>query len=393
MKGYKFFKYLILNIFYYSLFYICSFIIPKNKKLILLGASFGKYFSGNPKYFYLHLINNKSKVDFDFYWVTSNKKIFCDLKQKKYPVLYFFSIQTFFYILRAKYLIIDNAARDISYIVHLNGRFNIIQTWHGIPMKNVFDKKPKSFFEKTLRFLVKKERELYKVILTCSEYDSKIYAIAMHNKNVRTIGYPRDDIFFSKDLSFVNYRQELNLYKYSKVFLYAPTFRDRQKSINPFSEKFLIQLNNYLKKNGYIFLIKNHPLFGNKFKISAFDNIQDVSNIVDDIQEILTYVDVLIVDYSSVFFDFSLSNKPIMFYIYDYKNYVEKCRDLYLNYSKDLPGPTVRDENELLDFIKSVDTWFRGEKYYKKYKEFNDRFHYYQDGKSCERLYTLIKNL
>ena len=395
MKGYEFIKYLILNIFYYPLFYIFSYIIPKNKKLILLGASFGKHFSGNPKYYYLYLINNKEN-NFDFYWVTSNKKIFHDLKQRKYPVLYFFSIKTFFYILRAKYLIIDNAARDITYIVHLNGRFNIIQTWHGNPSKNLFKPANSSFYDKAIRYLAKQERKLYRIILVSSKSAAEIMQSQMSNINTKIIGYPRDDIFFDKKMVYVDYKKKLNLYKYNKVFLYAPTFRDNENVARPFSGNFLIHLNDYLKANGHILLIKHHPLFyEDQLRISdlfRLDNIQDVSDLVDDIQEILIHIDVLITDYSSVVHDFCLTNQPIVFYPYDYSEYTRN-RERGFAYFQEMPGPFANNEQELFNLIRNINQWAKEKKYQERYQSFKNKFHQYQDGKSCERLYNSIINL
>jgi len=381
-----------LNIFYFPLFYFFSYIIPKNKKLILLGSSHGLHFSGNTKYLYLYLIKNEKN---NFYWVTSNKEIYHELKLKKYPVLYFFSLKAFLYILRARYLVVENGAKDIVNVTLLNGRFNIIQTWHGTPLKKIafdsFNVKNKSLYNKIFLYFYKKEVELYKIILACSVSSAKnLQSALLNNKNVKVLGYSRNDIFINKSLSYINYKQKLNLYKYDKIILYAPTFRDNKNILIPFSDKFLIQLNNFLKENNYILLIRAHPLAGNEFKISNLDYIKNITKSVDDVQEILIYTDILIADYSSLIFDYSLSDRPIIFYSYDYDEYISNSREIYYDYFQEFPGPFAKNEKELLILIKNVEQWFNDVQYKEKYKVFRNKFHQFQDGKSCERLYKFI---
>ena len=108
-----------------------------------------------------------------------------------------------------------------------------------------------------------------------------------------------------------------------------------------------------------------------------------------DAQDVFCETDILIVDYSSIMFDFALMAKPIIFYPFDYKNYV-KTVGFLCNYYQDFPGPFAKDENKLFDLIKKIDVWFNNKEYQKKYKKFNDKFNYYQDGNSSKRLYKYL---
>jgi len=119
-------------------------------------------------------------------------------------------------------------------------------------------------------------------------------------------------------------------------------------------------------------------------------NIVDVSNKVDDIQEILLETDVLITDYSSVFFDFMVTKKPIVFYAYDLENYLENCRDMYFDYEEVAPGPIARDADALIELLKTQETWSEDSSYRNKYDALNERFNKFNDGKACERLLDFI---
>lgn len=387
----------------YSLFIIpLSYIIPKKENSYLMGAGKGFLFKGNTKYLYLYIL--KSGIKCKLNWITANEKIYSELKKRNYPVLKLFSIKGFWGILRSKYLVVEMSIRDIYYINRLWGNFNLIQTWHGTPLKRIWihmkkDKKGITKNKLLLRlipFKVLKKMKIfsfykYKLIPSPSKEVSAILTKASLNKNVRLLGYPRNDVFFNRDLIFDNLKEKLNLKMYRKVVLYCPTFRDNYKSVKPFSDDFLKNMNSFFRKNGDLFLIKKHPLEINIEIIKNLSNIKDVSTKVEDIQELLIFTDILITDYSSVFFDFLLLDKPIIYYSYDYDEYLENCRGMYYNYYKEIPGPFAKKEEELLELIKNVDIWFNDKKYQLKYKKFKDKFNYYQDGKSCERLLEAIK--
>ena len=393
-------------IYFYNLvlnfvLFILSYVIPKNKKLCLLGSGAGTSFKGNPKYLYLYSLTNESRYQIS--WITKNKKLYDKLNEKKHPVLHLYSVKGFWNILRAKYLIIEQSAEDIYYVGNIFGNFNFIQTWHGTPLKKIWyhlREDGKGIGEhrgisRLIPIVLSKKIGIfsscrYKLILSPSKDVSNILTKASLNKNVKLVGYPRNDVFFNKNLIFENYKEKLNLGIYHKVILYCPTFRDNYESVKPFSDKFFKNLNAYLIKKGDVFLIKKHPFEKNIDFPTNLSNIEDVSSAVEDIQELLVFTDILITDYSSVFFDFILLDRPIIYYSYDFEEYLENCRGMYYGYYKEMPGPFAKNENELLDLIETINKWFNNEEYQVKYKKFKDKFNYYQDGKSCERLFQFL---
>jgi len=111
---------------------------------------------------------------------------------------------------------------------------------------------------------------------------------------------------------------------------------------------------------------------------------------VDDVQDLLIHVDIMITDYSSVFMDYCLTDRQVIFYPYDIEEYTTLCRKLKIDYFNDFPGPFVKDENELIDCIKNISEISSNKDYQKKYQEFKDRYHFYQDGNSSQRLYSYL---
>ena len=388
-----------------TLLVLLSYVVPKDKRLILCGCQDGS-FKGNPKYFYLYLQRNNE--EHQSLWVTGDERVFRELYDAGLPVVHKYSPKGFLAILRAKWLVVEVSIQDISYatwICNSIGRFNLIQTYHGTPLKCIGEDargEQERVGTKIKRFL----RDLpfvsevfldpeakVRFICTASQEVSRSFESAFPHREIKITGYPRNDIFFDKQLAFNNYKKILDLGSYNKVIAYVPTWRDVEGGPRPFSEEFLVKLNDFLIENNYIFLLKKHVLAKDIPTLTHVTNIKNVSEEVTDIQELLIYTDVLITDYSSVFFDFVLTNKPIIFYPYDYEFYIKHCRGMYYSYFNELLGPFAGNGEELLKVVENVDEWFNVSEYKEKYKVFKNRFNLCQDKNSSERLYSEIKKL
>jgi len=368
-----------------------SFIIPKNNSQILLGSENGYAFIDNSKYFYLYLLNRKNNNQFKkIYWITKSERVFHQLNQKKMPVIRLYSFEGFIAILRSKFIITTHIANDISYFFRLSGRFNKIQALHGAPLKGPLHKSKKKNLKSFVNYLSNKERFSYKTITSATNETKKC---EVYYKNFTVIGCPRNDILFNNNYLLENYNKELFLNRYSKVILYAPTFRDKTASKIPFSELFLKKLNEFLVNDNSILLLKGHYWGRSNIHIGKFSNIQDVSEKIEDISALLIYVDIFITDYSSLVMDFLLLDKPIIFYPYDFDEYT-KIRKLFVDYFNDLPGPFVKTEEEFFECLKSVEENFKKSEYQKKFVDLKNKYHKYQDGNSSQRLYDyLTKNI
>lgn len=379
---------------------ISSYLIPKNKKLIVLGAGPGNDFKGNPKYFFLYL--NQENTKYKAFWSAGNKKVYNKLKESNLPVFYRYSCKGLWKILRAKYFVIEKSSKDVYYTDYIFGRFNFIQTWHGITIKKlgihaVEEKKGqpgKSILAKEkLRNFMRKFGLLsmmkYKLILSTTTNQDDLLKEVFLNKNVFTLGYPRNDLFFNKNLLVKDLISFLNK-KYDKILLYAPTFRDNKDDVNPMSKDFFKELDEYCSINNFLFIIKKHPLQKNLKAPENAKNIIDLSSDFEDIHELLYYADILISDYSSTVNDFILTDKPNVYYCYDYEEYEKSCRGFYYNYFETMSGPFAKNEDELLNIIKNTEIWTKDEEYLKLYNKQKEFFHTFTDGNSSERLVNFL---
>lgn len=344
-----------------------SYFVRKEKGYLLLGACGGKMFRGNPKYLFIHLSHYHHNKKFA--WITGNKEVYNELKRNHFQVIYKYSLEGFWAMLKAQYLIMEVLPEDILYTAHNIGRFKMIQTWHGTPIKQICyheimnRPKPKNIREKLSRWLEIRNLKKYHFIGCTSSLEVHQLREAFQNKKVEVLGYARNDVLFNRNLLYRDYNKILNLNKYDLVLLYAPTFRDNKKGLKPFNNKTLQALDNYFKENNYIMLVKKHEADDNVKLMEGLTNIREVSDQVDDIQDLLVCVDVLISDYSGVITDFALLDREIVLYPYDFEEYVSQCRELYWDYDK---------LTQSHKYLKEVT---------------ND----YHDGNSCERLLEEIE--
>ena len=217
------------------------------------------------------------------------------------------------------------------------------------------------------------------------------YEEAMHLPKgiVKATGVSRTDQFYDKE--FVESRKQ-KLYeimpeaKGKKVILYAPTFRGHVATASSPDridfERFCRELG-----NEYVIVCKHHPFVKNPPIIP--EELQHFARDLTkylSIEDLLCCADICISDYSSLVFEYSLFEKPMIFYAYDYDNYCD-WRGFNYDYSEFTPGPVVQTEDELLNSIKNIDTQFDKQKVI----DFKEKFMGSCDGHATERIIALMK--
>lgn len=204
----------------------------------------------------------------------------------------------------------------------------------------------------------------YTDVFVSSEAVIPCYAEAFRcaEKRIKAFGTPRTDIYFDKD--FVGSQREELLKIFPeigdrKIILYAPTFRGNSPDLayneNPIDyEKLKVSFG-----DEYALLLKLHPFTAKKFgltdeeKEKFGDFVFDGSTAVK-IETALCAADILIADYSSLIFEYSLLNKPMLFYAYDLEQY-EHDRSFYFDYKSFVPGKIVINNDEIISSIKAGD--------------------------------------
>lgn len=350
--------------------------------LVVFESFMGKSYSCNPKYIYEYLLEHKP--DMKFVWIYRDKPldIIGNPKQVKR-----FSLKYYYYMARAKYWVFNS--RIPKHVRKKEGNI-YLQTWHGTPLKTlVFDIKDIYSANPNYKrdFYLQSRRWDY--LISPNAYSSEIFRRAFKfEKTMLEYGYPRNDILYNGDENLINkIKSKINIPKDKKVILYAPTWRDDQ-----FYErgKYKFELNLNLEKmrqelsDEYIIILRLHYHVASVLDVSEFKGFAyDLSN-YDDIAELYLISDILITDYSSVFFDYANLRRPMLFYTYDLENYRDKIRGLYFDIETEVPGPLLRTTDQVIHAVQNIES-IQSE-YSDKYDKFYKRFCEWEDGKASENV-------
>lgn len=286
-------------------------------------------------------------------------------------------------IMTSKVIVADDYVRYLRYIA-LKPEQRVIQLWHAC---GAF----KKFGQRGTNMAISTDlasHAQYNLVSVSSDYIRSIYADAfdVDIRKVRAIGCPSTDKFLNNNVKnkIINkiYKQYPE-FKDKSVIIYAPTFRDAGKGRNEFVPQIdFDELSKQLLPN-QLFLICPHPVMKNKIVEKEYSNIKVIRDFSTD--NLMMISDMLITDYSSVIFQYSLLNKPMAFYCYDFDSY---NRDFYLNYPDDLPGEVFKTQQELTDFITNTKNFSVSD----KQKAFFDKYMSACDGNSSKRIADLINS-
>lgn len=335
--------------------------------------------SGNEKFVYDKLKDIKG-IDFQFLMFSSAKGHYNIENIKRFFELYTTS----------RVVIVDDYFRMLN-IVPKKDDVKLFQLWHACGAFKTFgftrigkDGGPRQWA---------KNHRMYDYAVVSSKNIAKHYAegFGIPDSCVLPSGVPRTDIFCDsgyKEKTRAAFFEKYPQLKNKKIILFAPTFRGKgQMSAYYPTDKF--NPNEICSALGdeYAIIIKLHPFCKEKYRIEEKykDRIIDLSN-ADELNDLLFVTDLLITDYSSVVFEASLLDIPMLFYAFDLDEYIEN-RDFYYDFKEFIPGKTVFLQDELIKAVQNND--FESEKVEKfKHKFFDDI-----DGQSSQRVANKIISL
>ncbi len=357
--------------------------LPLKEKTVLFESFLGKNYSDNPKYIYEYMLKNCP--DYDFIWIFKEpgKTISGNPKQIKR-----FSLKYYYYMATAKYWVSNS--RVPKRFDKREGNV-YLQTWHGTPLKKlVFDMKDIHSANPNYKRDVFIQSRRWDYLISPNQYSTEIFGSAFkYDKTMLEFGYPRNDILYSgNDEETINgLKKKLGIPVDKKVVLYAPTWRD-----NDFFEagkyRFTLQLDLQKMKeqlgDEYIVLLRMHYFIANQLDISEFEGFAYDLSTYDDIAELYLVSDILITDYSSVFFDYANLRRPILFYTYDLENYRDTLRGFYIDIEEEVPGPLLKTTDEVIATIENIEDVHN--QYTDKYNKFFEKFCSWDDGKASEKV-------
>lgn len=380
-----------------ALYYLGSYIIPPNEKIILFESSNGRNYTGNPKSVYEEILNQGLDKEFECVWSLNHTDTEIKGNAKKVRRSFF---KFLYYSLRSGAWVFDS--RHLYYL-RKNKKTKYIQTWHGTPLKKLaldMDYIDMSGNQDINQYHedFRKNTASWQYLISQNKYSTEIFRRAFDFKGeMLEIGYPRNDILINKnnadDIDEIKTR--LNIPKDKKVILYAPTWRDNEyydKGEYKFATEMDFDQMKSELSDEYVLIVKFHYLVKENIDWSKYEGFVIECDADWDIQELYLISDMMITDYSSVMFDYSILKRPIIFYVYDLENYKNNLRDFYFDMFNEVPGPICLTNDEMIGFIKNYTEESYEMEFGEKYKNWSEKFNKFDDGNASKKIIDLIRN-
>ena len=373
-------------------------IFPKNPKKVVLVVKKNTEFSGNLRVCAdLLLKEGKHKVfiykDDDIAINIGNA-----LKYQGMEILKPNRWSSFYHILTSGVFVFSHVPRD----AHLSTRHKyrkVLGLWHGVAFKNI-ESQMLCVSESKMR-LIENNAKLYDLMAASSEADrayiSKSFLV--NEKIVDIIGLPRYELLKSSyplDKFLENQKKKLiDLKNDKKLILYAPTFREKGISaFDQIEDSEWIILNDYLETSNTILGLRPHS-YDNKTPPAITEGMERIvwlsQEEFTESNLILQFVDLLVVDFSSIWIDYLLLNRPILGFAKDFEHYHHSERGFAYNFEETFPDVFTYS---FQDFMSSLVTIIDSHSFYKNYENSKRIFHHYSlETKFTETLAQSLKKL
>ena len=377
--------------------------LPVRHSKAIFMSNMGRNYSGNVRAIFEAMLRDSRFKDVKKIWAFNGdflgtvKKNGKNMLPKGCRIVRYGGLRYYFHIATSGLWIFDT--RQEPYLIKRKGNI-YFQAWHGTPLKKLgldienLNMTGEKRSVREYRYAFRLESAKWDYLLVQNDFSEEVLPKCFgFKKEVVKAGYPRNDRLVNQMHDQVKTAEDQTG---KKVLLYAPTWRDDEYLGNGFY-RFPKRLD-FLKleqelSNEYRIVVKLHYLLklqkGDIPESCIKNGFVKVVGNEKDIAALFIRADGLITDYSSVFFYFSVTEKPMFFFCSDLEEYRDELRGFYLDFPKVAPGPISTDEIQLIKDIRMVFGPDK-EKWHEKIVDFKKWFNSYDDGRASERVLDIL---
>ena len=361
---------------------------PVDSRIIVFESFRGASYSDTPKYIYEYLAKNYPG-EYKFVWVLNDKSYTLPYEGQ---IVKRFSRKYAYYMGIAKYFVF-NTRQPLWFRKREEQIF--LETWHGTPLKRLaFDQEEVTAASPSYKTQFYRQKQEWDFLIAANKFSSDVFrSCFMYDGPMLETGYPRNDLLKDPDRDeiTIELKKKCGIPLSKRTILYAPTWRDDEYYGNG-SYKFQIKLNLEMMKkelgDEYVVILRTHYYIADNIDLTGLEDFAYNLSKYDDVTEIYLMSDILITDYSSVFFDYAGLRRPMLFFTYDLDKYRDILRGFYIDMEKELPGPLVYTTEEVINRIKSIDEM--NKEYASRYDAFYERFCCWEDGHAAKRVVDAV---
>jgi CDP-glycerol glycerophosphotransferase len=265
-----------------------------------------------------------------------------------------------------------------------------VQTWHGTPLKRVHRDvlwAPPGRLDRLQRDI-----DRWDVLLSPNPASTpRLRSAFCYDGEVLETGYPRNDLLAAPDSEDRRrrVRAQYGIPDDVQALLYTPTWRDDVVFADEAPIALELDPDVLLKQlgPGHCLLVRAHPLVADRLAMLGGDKVIDVSG-HPDVAELYLAADLMITDYSSTMFDFAITGKPLIFFVYDLDRFADTTRGFYFALADEAPGPLVRTQDELVTVLHDLPAMCAA--HTEAYGAFRRRYCSLEDGHATDRVLAAI---
>lgn len=344
----------------------------KDSRLIFFYSNLG--FRDNVKAFYDYLIAEGFNEAYKIVVSTNDWEDF----EKKAPdnVMFVGNKEGIQYFMQAKYAFYSFG----KYPIKPSKKQMVVNLWHGMPLKRIGNME--AGLEKT-------DYNYFTKIISTSEFFVPVLMKCFNCSEEQVIitGQPRNDEMFRKnDIMDMAVQRGA-----SKTIVWLPTYRNAEKEFPMpiLDETQTSLLNDFLKNRNVRLIVKIHPLQQISGSLKKYPYIEFITQDMlkkgkMTVYSLLRASSALITDYSSVYFDYMMLNRPVAFTVDDIEQYNEERGFVFDNPYEYMPGAKITNLKEIEEFI--MDIIEGNDKFAEERQKLNEKINLYNDGNSCERV-------
>ncbi len=353
--------------------YAVAALVPRRRNLWVFGSWYGTRFAENPRYLFLHCLEHFPN-ELQVVWITGDRNLVRVLRERGWPVAHRWSAKGLWYALRAGVYVFDCRTSDINHAFS-SGAVKV-NLWHGIPLKRIerdienslhpFQAARQGPWHVRLYHALTAPTNLeeYDLVLCPSPFVLPRFTSAFGVSRDRMLlaGYPRTEPLqaapraalglLANESAFVSRLQQCRE-NGERVLFYLPTFRDHHNVAEAAIPLAWSDLEKVLEREGGRLFCKLHDQ-DRRVAARVGQGRIDFIPRGTDLYPLLPWSDALITDYSSVFFDYLLADRPLLFYPYDLAQYTAQSRTFYDDYESTVPGPVARTASDVTALIEDL---------------------------------------
>ena len=347
---------------------------------VLFDSFNGKVIGDSPLDIYQQL--RKERPELKFYWTIGEKTEAPDGAIG----LVFESKAWFRALASAEYLVANSALP--WYFRKVAGQ-TYLQTWHGTPLKRLVRDLPEGELTKSYLDLMDREAKAWDYLISPNRFCSEVLPKAFgYRGRVLETGYPRNDrLITHTPEERIAIRNRLGITDTKTLLvLYAPTWRDYQRTITGSWEMVSYLEPDMVFPKGVSVMFRGHTNTNRSSSSKVAGNAIDVTG-YPDITDLYIAADVLITDYSSVMFDYSVTGKPILFLAPDLARYRAE-RGFYFDFEAEAPGPILKSTEEVMETLSKLPA--TAKTFQSAYKHWQRKFNALEDGSAAKRVTSAV---